>query len=69
MFFPEGLLGEITTPMGYNKSDPGNEPFPSGLTMNSAILDTQVYSHDIDVCLLIIIAEVINSEHLLRTGL
>jgi len=52
VFFPEGLLGEITTPTGYNKSDPGNETFPSGLTMNSAILDTQVYYHDIDICML-----------------
>ncbi len=42
VFFPNGLLGAITTPYGYNKTDPANETFPSGLTQNSALLDTQV---------------------------
>ena len=41
VFFPEGLLGAITTPTGYNKTDPGNETFPSS-TSNSGNLDTQV---------------------------
>ena len=42
VFFPNGLLGAITKPYGYNMSDPGNATFPSGLMQNSAILDTQV---------------------------
>jgi hypothetical protein len=42
VFFPNGLLGAITTPYGYNMTDPANETFPSGLTMNSAVLDTQM---------------------------
>ena len=42
VFFPNGLLGAITTPYGYNKTDPGNETYPSSLTQNSALLDTQV---------------------------
>ena len=42
VFFPNGLLGAITTPYGYNKTDPGNETYPSSLTQNSNLLDTQV---------------------------
>lgn len=41
VFFPEGLLGNITTPYGYNMSDPGNETFPTS-SDNSGKLDTQV---------------------------
>ncbi|CAK0780436.1 hypothetical protein CVIRNUC_005053 [Coccomyxa viridis] len=41
VFFPEGLLGNITTPYGYNMSDPGNETFPTS-SDNSGKLDTQM---------------------------
>ena len=41
VFFPEGLLGNITTPYGFNMSDPGNETFPTS-SDNSGKLDTQV---------------------------
>ena len=51
VFFPNGLLGEIVTPYGYNMTDPGNKTFPSGLS-NNAILDTQVSpSVMIGICL------------------
>ena len=40
VFFPEGLLGKINPPYGYNMTDPGNETFPT--TSNSNKLDTQV---------------------------
>ena len=41
VFFPEGLLGSIVTPYGFNMTDPGNETFPTS-TSNSGKLDTQV---------------------------
>ena len=41
VFFPEGLLGSIVTPYGFNMTDPGNETFPTS-TGNSGKLDTQV---------------------------
>lgn len=40
-WFPQGLLGAIKTPYGYNMSDPGNETFPTS-SDNSGKLDTQV---------------------------
>ena len=40
-WFPQGLLGAIKTPYGYNMTDPGNETFPTS-SDNSGKLDTQV---------------------------
>lgn len=40
-WFLQGLLGAIKTPYGYNKTDPGNETFPTS-SDRSGKLDTQV---------------------------
>lgn len=40
VFFPEGLLGAITKPTGYNASSPGNQAYPSQLASQPADLVT-----------------------------
>ena len=43
VFFPEGLLGAITKPTGYNASSAGNQAYPSQLARQPPdIVTTQV---------------------------
>ena len=42
VFFPEGLLGTITKPTGYNASDPADQDFPSSASTDASKFDSQV---------------------------